>query len=224
MSFLIWDISVLILAFKGEALSKGSEVTFSFLAWFPKEMRVMPLLSVCPYFSLILPYRNFWACQSISARIKKHCKPQEQIHACKTSWTLLVGEQKEMQIRALAEQRWGKRSWCHLLGSSRWPNQDRPLIGTRLSLDKPGQKRLLGWRGCNSETRLLPRVGGSQEHRAPLPHRHVSSSALHSCSYNSVIKFCLPCQNSQDVLQITHGNTISGLERLQFRDINYINS
>lgn len=47
MSFLIWDISALILAFKGEALSKGSEVTFSFLAWFPKEMRVMPLLSVC---------------------------------------------------------------------------------------------------------------------------------------------------------------------------------
>lgn len=54
MSFRIWDISVLILAFKGEAFSKGSEVMFSFLAWFPKEMRVMPLLSV--YLSLFFSH------------------------------------------------------------------------------------------------------------------------------------------------------------------------
>lgn len=42
-----------------EALSKGFEVIFSSVALFPKEMKVMQLLSVCLCFSLILPYRNF---------------------------------------------------------------------------------------------------------------------------------------------------------------------
>lgn len=52
------------------------------------------------------------------------------------------------------------------------------------------------------------------EHRAPLPHRHSSGSVLHSGDYKSVIKSCLPCQNSQSVLQITHRDTIPVQERL----------
>lgn len=66
-----------------------------------------------------------------------------------------------------------------------------------------------------------PRSGGLQEHREPLPHRHISSSVLHSGNYKSAIKFCLPCQNSQGVSQITHSDTVPVLERLSFRDINY---
>lgn len=72
MSFLIWDISVLILAFKVEALSKGSEVTFPFLAWFPKEMRVMPLLSVC--LSLFFSHIALQELSSLSVNLSQNKK------------------------------------------------------------------------------------------------------------------------------------------------------
>lgn len=141
-----------------------------------------------------------------------------------TSQAFLVGEKKETQVSTVAEQRWGKCSLCHLLGRSWRTSQYWLLISTRLSLDKPEQKLLLGWWGCNSETWQLASTRGSKEHRAQLSHRQPSSSALHSCSYNCIVIFCLPCQNILDVLQMTHGNAIPVLEMLQLRDINYINS
>lgn len=76
MTFLIWDTYVLILAFR--ALSKGSGVRFFFLAWFPKEMRVTSLLSVC--LSLFFSHtasKNILSCEKISAKIQKHCMSQK---------------------------------------------------------------------------------------------------------------------------------------------------
>lgn len=121
-------------------------------------------------------------------------------------------EQKETQIRALAEQRWGQHSRYICLAAANGQTK------TGWHEAKFGQNRaeITSWLVRVQQWEL----GAPMSGRLPglhLAHMHVSSSVLHSCSYSSVIKFCLPCQNSHDVLQFTHGNTISVLESLNFR-------